>query len=129
MHFLIGKAVYDVGPGTLQPLCPLDVVLFVKARFELYNDGDLLFVLGGREQRPNDRRILSRRTVKRLLDGEHFLILSRLLQELDDRVERLVRMVKQGVAFTNLREDVRDADQALGDRRQERLVAQLLVPR
>ena len=42
-----------------------------------------------------------------------FRILGGLLHELNDRIERLVRMVQQNVAFANLREDVGDADQTL----------------
>ncbi len=129
VHLLVGKAVDDVRAGALQAFCPLDVVLFVEARLELDDDGDLFLVLGGREQRANDRRVLSRRSVERRLDGENLRILGRLRYELNDRIERLVRMVQQDVAFANLREDVGGADQTLGNRRLERLVAQIVVAR
>ncbi len=79
------------------------------------------------EQRANDRRVLSRRAVERRFDGENLRILGRLRYELNDRIERLVRMVQQDVAFANLREDVGDADQPLGNRRLKRLVAQIVV--
>ena len=48
VHLLVGKAVDDVRARALQALGPLDVVLFVEARLELDDDGDLLLVLGGR---------------------------------------------------------------------------------
>ena len=52
----------------------------------------------------------------------------RLFDELDHRIERLVRMVQQQIAFTNGGEQIGGSDQALGDcRREGRIVQRRLV--
>ena len=129
MDFLIREPINDVRAGALEPLRPFDVILFVKTRFELDDNGDLFLVFGRGEQRANDRRVLARSPIERRFDRENLWIFGRLLHELDHRIERLVGMVQHDVAFANLREDVRRADEPLGNRRHERLVAQTLVTR
>ena len=58
MHLLVREAVDDVRAGALQAPGPLDVVLFVEARFEFDDDRDLLLIFGGLEKRARDRRVL-----------------------------------------------------------------------
>ena len=55
MHLLIGETIDDVSPRALEPLGPLDVVLFVEPRLEFDDDGNLLFVLRRGQQRADDR--------------------------------------------------------------------------
>ena len=102
----------------------MDVVLFVEPRLELDQRRDLLAVLGGVDERAHHRRVAGR-AVQRLLDREHVGVGGRLLHELHDRVERLVRVVQQQIAFTNRREHVGLPDQPLGKRRRERRIVQI----
>ena len=109
-----GETVDDVRADALQVARPMDVVLFVEARFELDQHRDLLAVLGSFDQRVDDRRVAARGAVQRLLDREHVRIDGRLTHELHDRIERLVRVVQEHVAFADHREDIGRADQRLG---------------
>ena len=104
VHFLAGESVDDVRARALQAPRPFDVVLFVEARFELDDDGNLFFVLRRFEQRAHDRRVLARGAVERRLDREHLLVFGGLLQELHDRIERFVR---DDAAGCRLRESAR----------------------
>ena len=118
------QPVHDVRADALQVARPVDVVLFVEARLELDERRDLFAVLGGVDQRADDRRV-ARRAVERLLDREDVGIFGGLVHELHDRIERLVRMVQQQIAFADHREDVGLPDQTFRDRRGERRIVQL----
>ncbi len=58
MRLESGEAVDDVRADAFERSRPVDVVLFVEARLELDQDGDLLSVLGRAIKRPDDRRVV-----------------------------------------------------------------------
>ena len=118
------EAVDDVHAGVLQRARPLDVGGLVEAGLELDDRRDLLAVLGGADQRADDRRV-GAGAVERLLDGEHVGIVGRLGDELDHVLERLVRVLQQDVALGDDPEDVVVLLQRRHDLRRERLVAEL----
>ena len=71
----------------------------------------------------DDRRV-ARRAVERLLDRQHVGIVGGLAHELHDRIERLVGMVQQQIAFADHREHIGRAAQAPRNRRRERRIVQ-----
>ena len=85
-HLAVGleadEAVDHVHAGVLQRARPLDVGRLVEARLQLDDRGHLLAVLGGADQRPDDRRV-GAGAVQRLLDRQHVRIVGRLGDELD----------------------------------------------
>ena len=62
-------------------------------------------MLGRLDQRLDDRAVL-RRPVERLFDGDHLRVARRLLQELNDDVEALIRVVDEDVFCADGREAV-----------------------
>ena len=91
-------AVHDLRADRLEPLGPVDVGLFVEARFQLDDRHHFLAALGRRDQQIHQGR-LAADAVDRLLDREHIGVVHRLAQELHHRLERFERMVQQHVAF------------------------------
>lgn len=65
-----GQTVNDVAAGFFKLLCPVDVVFFVKARFQLDKHRDLFAVFGGFDERRDDGRVAAD-AVESLLDGEY----------------------------------------------------------
>ena len=94
----------DVDAGFLEHAGLVDVVFLVEPGLKLDERGHLLLVFGGTRQRRDDRVGLGR-AVQGDLDGQHLGIFRRLLDELDDRAERLVGMVNQQVLVADGRED------------------------
>ena len=99
-------AVDDVDAGLLERPGLDDVVLLVEPGLELDQGGDLLAVLGGARQGVDDRVGVGG-PVERLLDRQDLRVFGRLLDELDDRAERLVGVVDQDVLLADRGEDVR----------------------
>ena len=118
------QTVDDVHAGVFQAPRPGDVVRFVEPRLDLDQDRDLLAVLRGARERLDEGAVAAR-AVQRLLDGEHLGILGRFLDEADDGIERLVRMVQEDVARRDRRAHRRRFLQLGGDRRLQQLGAQL----
>ena len=96
----------DVDAGLLERPGLDDVVLLVEPGLELDQRRHLLAVLGGAGQGGDDRVVVGG-PVERLLDRQHLRVLGRLLDELDDRAERLVGVVDQDVVLADRAEDVR----------------------
>ena len=112
-------AVDDVDAGLLQRAGLDDVVLLVEPGLELDQGRDLLAVLGGAGQGVDDRVVVGG-PVERLLDRQDLRVVGRLLDELDDRAERLVRVMDQDVLLADRGEDVRpigERQRASGARR------------
>ena len=103
-------AVDDVDPGLLEGAGLDDVVLLVEPGLELDQRGHLLAVLGGAGQGGDDRVVVGG-PVERLLDRQDLRVVGRLLDELDDRAERLVGVVDQDVLLADGGEDVRAVGQ------------------
>ena len=99
------KSVDNVTSGILEFLCPVDVVLFIKSRFKFNEYHYLLAVLGCFEERCDDRRPVGY-TVKSLLYRKNIRISCRLLNELQYRFERLIRVMDDPVLFPDLLENI-----------------------
>ena len=98
-------AVDDVDARLLEHAGLDDVVLLVEPGLELDQGGHLLAVLGGARQGVDDRVVVGG-AVERLLDRQDLGVFRRLLDELDDRAERLVGVVDQDVLLADGGEDV-----------------------
>ncbi len=118
------EAVDDVRPRLLEHARPDDVRLLVEAGLELDDRGHLLAALGRADERLDDGRVAAR-AVERLLDREHVGVVGGARDELDDAVERLVRVLEQHVLLAEDGEDVVDLAQRRHGVRHERLVAQV----
>ncbi len=105
MHLQAQQAVHHVHAVFFQLARPLDVALFVEARFQLQQHRDLLAVFHRLQQGVHDRRVAAH-AVERDLDGQHIGIVRRLLQQADDRLERVEGMMQQDVATADGGEDV-----------------------
>ena len=84
---------------------PANIRRFIEARHQLHHDRRFLGGAGF-GQRLKHRRIVAG-AVKRLLHRHYGRVLRALLDELDHRVVRVVRMMQQNVAMAQLVEDVR----------------------
>ena len=78
------EPVDDVDALFLEGAGPLDVALFVKARFELYQHRHLLAVAGRFQQSGHGRRIAAH-AVEGHLDREHVGVASGSLEPIDHR--------------------------------------------
>ena len=105
VHLDPRQAVDDVGADPLQVARPVDVVLFVEARLELDQRRDLFAGFGRLHERRDDGRVAGS-PVQRLLDRQDVRIFGGLAHELHDRIERVVGMVEQDVAFADRREEI-----------------------
>ena len=102
--FQLDEAVHDPDPRLLELPGPVDVSLLVEPCLELDEDEHFLAARGSAEQRVDDPRV-SPRTVQRELDRHDVGVVRRLdEQPLDARLERVVGMVHQDVAFGEGRE-------------------------
>ena len=117
------EAVDDVRARLLEHARPVDVRLLVEARLELDDRRHLLAALGRADERLDDGRVAAG-AVERLLDREHVGIVGGARDELDDAVERLVRVVEEHVLLAQHGEDVVGLAQRRHGVRHERLVAQ-----
>ena len=101
---------------------PLDVTLFVEARLELEQHGDLFAVARRLEQRGH-RRGVAADAVERHLDGQHVGVVGRAFEPVDDRLERVVRAVDEDVVLADRGEDAEvGVVEAPGHGRHERRV-------
>ena len=105
-----GQTVNDVAAGLFELLCPVDVVFFVKARFQLDKHRDLFAVFGGFDERRDDGRVAAD-AVERLLNGEYVFVFCGLCDELHDTVECLIWMVNKAVALTDGPENIGVAEE------------------
>ena len=85
----LDEAIDDLRPRPLEIPRPADVGLFVEARLELDERGDRLAGLRGLDQGSDDRAV-GRGAIERLLDRDDIRIMRRLVEELNDDVERFV---------------------------------------
>ena len=90
-------AVDDLRACVFELLRPVDVRLFVEAREQLDDDGDLLPAARRVEQRFHQHRV-DARAIHGLLDRNDVRVLRGAPDEIDDGLERLVGMVQQHVA-------------------------------
>ena len=104
MHFQAGDAIDDTDARLLHLFGCAHIVLFVETSFQLHKDRHLLPVLSSADQRVDNSRIL-RHPVLRNLDLIYFRVKSRLHQEADQVVERLVGKMQQDIPLFHRPED------------------------
>ena len=128
MGLQVEESKHDVHTGPLHLPRPADVVGLVEPRLEFHQRRDVLARLGRGHEGAGDGGVATG-AIERLLDGEHPGIRGGGGHELDDRIERLVRMVEEDVALGDGREDVGAAAfEDGGDAGRERFVVQPLEP-
>ena len=88
----LDEAIDDLRARALEIPRPADVGLFVEARLEFDERGDRLAGLRRFDEGSDDRAV-GRGAIERLLDRDDVGIVRRLVEELDDDVERFVRMM------------------------------------
>ena len=122
-------AVDDGAAGLFQALCPLDVVLLVKAGTELHEHRDLLAVLGRIDERLAQATLLGH-AVERDAQRDALGVIRGLVHQIQERVHGLVRVKEQLVVLQHLLADgAGHVDGGVGlrlKRRKEQLVAQVL---
>ena len=96
MNLQVDEAEHDLNAGAFQRARQADVAVLVEAGLEFDQRGDRLAALGRLDQRLDDRAVLAG-AIQGLLDRDHARILGRLVQELDDDFEALVRVVDDQV--------------------------------
>src|SRR5262245_18569717 len=101
----IDKAKDHLYAGLLESASPVNVALFVEPRFQFNDRGNRLTGLGGINEGGDNWRIL-RSPVQRLLDCTDVRVARRLAEELDDNIERFVRVMNQDVLGSDRREAV-----------------------
>ena len=89
---------------------PDNIVFFVKTRLQLDENRHLLAIFCRLRQRCNDRRIAAD-TIKRLLDRKNIRIICCLTDQVDHRLERLIRMVKQNIPLFDRFKNIAFTDQ------------------
>src|SRR5271165_676859 len=100
MGLELDEAIDDLRAGSLQIPGPADVGLFVKARLQFDQRGDGLARFRRVDEGSHDRAV-GRGAIERLLYCDHIGIVRRLIEELDDDVERFVRMMDDEIFLPN----------------------------
>ena len=101
MNLKAFQAVNDLAARLLKHPGPADVVLLVKPRPQLHKDDDFLAVLSRLAQRLHDLALLCQ-SVERHLDREDIVILRRLIEQIQERADRFVRIRQQLIALFDL---------------------------
>ena len=101
MNLQFIHTVDNVAACALQTAAPLDVVLLVKAGFQLHQHVHLLAVFGSLHQRFHNLRV-AREAVERHADGDDLRVIRRFGQHSQERTDTLVRVVQQHILFQNL---------------------------
>ena len=117
-------AVDDVRSGFLQAVREFDVLRFVRARHQLDNDRDFLARRRRVDELADDRGLRSG-PVERLLDREDVRVRGRLGNEIDDRRERVKRVMQQHVLDRDRIENRLVGEQLLRHRLNERRIQQV----
>ena len=97
------QTVNHMASGLLKHLCPVDIVLLVKTRFQLHQHRHLLAIVRCLRQSRNNGRI-SADTVQGLLDGQDLRIPCGAAHKVHHRIKALIWMVKQNIAFPDIGE-------------------------
>ena len=101
VHLVFGQTVENVAPRVLKHTRVVDVALLVKAGAQLEQALHLLAVLGRVGQRRRDAAAAGE-PVERDLDRHDVRIVRRLVQQVDKRVDALVRQRKQQVVLREI---------------------------
>ena len=98
-------AIDDLRSRMLEALGPVDVRFLVEARHQLDDDGHFLAAPRRFDQRLHQHRV-DAGAIHRLLDRHDIGIVRCLADELDHRLERLVRMMEEDVVLADRFQDV-----------------------
>ncbi len=101
----LDEAENDLRAGAFEIPRPADIRLFVEPRLQFDQRRHGLAGFGSFDQSAHDRAI-GGRSIKRLLDGDDIGIARRLGDELDDDVERFVRVVNDEIFLFDRRETI-----------------------
>ena len=104
MHLVAVQPVNDVAARLFQPAAPLDVVFFVKARFQLDQYEHILAILRRLAQRFDNLTLLGD-AVERHFDGNHAVVVGGFRQHFQERAHALIWIGKQLILFANLRQN------------------------
>ena len=126
MHLVPFQSVDDLASCLLQHPGPADIVLLVKAGSELYQNHDLFSVLSSLAERLNDLALF-RQAVQGHLDRDHAVILSGLVQHVEERADRLIRIRQQLIFLLDLLEDAHSVPEGRRFLRHSLLIEQLCV--
>ena len=96
VRFQPNYAIDDVGAGFFEPPRPLDIHRLIEAGAQFHDRGDLFSCLRRINQRLNDRRIAAG-TIESDLDCQHLRVGCRFLDEFDNLIKAVVRMMQQHV--------------------------------
>ena len=102
--FESGDAVDDLGTRVDEIASTFEIAGLVKAGLQLDEHGDVLSGLGGADKGGDDAAVL-RGAVKDLLDGDDIGIFRSLLDEREDGIKALIRMLHQDIATLDGVED------------------------
>ncbi len=101
MGFQADDAVDHLRANRLQHLGPVDVGLFVKARFQLHYRSDFLALAHRLAQQRHQLRV-GTCAVDGLLDGQHLRVVHRFAQKSQYRIKTLERLVHEHIARPEL---------------------------
>ena len=126
MHLVPFQSVDDLASCLLQHPGPADIVLLVKAGSELYQNHDLFSVLSSLAERLNDLALF-RQAVQGHFDRDHAVILSGLVQHVEERADRLIRIRQQLIFLLDLPEDAHSVAEGRRFLRNPLLIEQLRI--
>src|SRR5262249_6899703 len=100
MHLEAGNTVRHVDALTFERPCPFDVILLVAPCLEFHQYRDLRLLIPRVREHCDDRAV-SPNAIECLLDGQYGRIGAARLDEIDDRRERVIRMMQQDVPLAD----------------------------
>src|SRR5437763_1630531 len=100
MGLELDESVYHLRAGAFEVARPANIRFLVEARLQLDQRGDGFSGLRGLDQGAHDRAV-GGGPIERLLDRHDARIARRLIEELNDDVEGLVRMMNHEILLPN----------------------------
>ena len=107
MRFRPGNTVNNVNTRIFQRICPANIAVFVKSRFQFHKASDLFALFGGLDQHRHERAVFAG-AINGHLDGQYVVVVDRRSHKTSDGcIETLERVMHQDVARANQGKDVR----------------------
>ena len=127
VHLQARDTKYHIDTALGQTLGPVDIGGLIKPRSQLYYRQYTLAVLHGIDQRIDHPRI-PRNSVQTYFDTGHLGIKRRRLQQIDDVIERVVRVIEEYVPLANAVEHAAGLVETPDTNRWQRLELQIFGP-
>ncbi len=124
MRLEADDAIDHMRAGLLQRCGPADIGLLVEPRQKLHHGSDFLACPRGIDECLQQGGVMAG-AVHSLLDRHHVRVLRRLLDEIDNGGEGLIRMVQQDIAIADRAEHIRLVQQCLWQPRTERRILKI----